>query len=133
MKLYPLLYEAVDLRRDVNSMSEEEYDEYFQVLLSKFWQSMAELDNYEPLEFLGRIQYDVIPKEDKENIKYWLHSKEKIEGPADKKHVDEIGRSGKIRMPVVLDLRTDHTVEGRHRLAAALKYNLDVPVLMVLT
>ena len=32
----------------------------------------------------------------------------------------------------LLDLRNDFTVEGRHRLAAALKYDLDVPALLIM-
>ncbi len=67
----------------------------------------------------------------RKDMKYWLRSKMLREGPADPDVVDEIGRAGRIHRPVILDASGDYTVEGRHRLAAALKWGLDVPVLIL--
>ena len=120
------------LGKDPLEMSEDEYvDTYFQNLMKLFPQSMHELDNYVPLSDV-RIQYDIIPKDRKEDIRFWLKSKTGLEGEPKSAHVRKIGEDGEIREPVILDLRNDFTVEGRHRLAAALKYDLDVPVLLIM-
>ena len=120
------------LGKDPLEMSEDEYvDTYFQNLMKLFPQSMHELDNYVPLSRV-RIQYDIIPKDRKEDIRFWLKSKTGLEGEPKSAHVRKIGEDGEIREPVILDLRNDFTVEGRHRLAAALKYDLDVPVLLIM-
>ena len=120
------------LGKDPLEMSEDEYvDTYFQNLMKLFPQSMHELDNYVPLSRV-RIQYDIIPKDRKEDIRFWLKSKTGLEGEPKSAHVREIGEDGEIREPVILDLRNDFTVEGRHRLAAALKYDLDVPALLIM-
>ena len=120
------------LGKDPLQMSEDEYvDTYFQYLMKLFPQSMHELDNYVPLSDV-RIQYDIIPKDRKEDIRFWLKSKTGLEGEPKSAHVRKIGEDGEIREPVILDLRNDFTVEGRHRLAAALKYDLDVPVLLIM-
>ena len=120
------------LGKDPLQMSEDEYvDTYFQYLMKLFPQSMHELDNYVPLSRV-RIQYDIIPKDRKEDIRFWLKSKTGLEGEPKSAHVRKIGEDGEIREPVILDLRNDFTVEGRHRLAAALKYDLDVPVLLIM-
>lgn len=120
------------LGKDPLQMSEDEYvDTYFQNLMKLFPQSMHELDNYVPLSRV-RIQYDIIPKDRKEDIRFWLKSKTGLEGEPKSAHVRKIGEDGEIREPVILDLRNDFTVEGRHRLAAALKYDLDVPALLIM-
>lgn len=120
------------LGKDPLEMSEDEYvDTYFENLMKLFPQSMHELDNYVPLSDV-RIQYDIIPKDRKEDIRFWLKSKTGLEGEPKSAHVRKIGEDGEIREPVILDLRNDFTVEGRHRLAAALKYDLDVPVLLIM-
>lgn len=77
------------------------------------------------------ITLDVIPSSDTRNMRYWLHTKEKVEGKANPKVVAQIGSKGKITRPVIIDLDRDTLVEGRHRLSAGLKYALDVPVVML--
>lgn len=117
--------------KDPLEMTEDEYMEYFESLIKLFPQSMHELDNHVPTSDV-RIQYDIIPKDRKEDIRFWLKSKTALEGKPKSDCVKKIGKDGEIREPVILDLRNDFTVEGRHRLAAALKYNLDVPVLLIM-
>ena len=113
-------------------LKEDDDEDTFEMLLRKFPQSMAELDNYEHPE-LGRyeLEYEVIPAENKVDLRYWLDSKIKHEGPPDSEDVDRIGLEGEIKEPVILDTRNDYTVEGRHRLASALKYGLDVPAIIL--
>ena len=45
--------------------------------------------------------------------------------------IDDICREGRITTPVIIDTDREYTVEGRHRLFAALKCRLDVPVIMI--
>jgi len=108
------------------------YDDYLDGLLAKYPEAFDQLDNYEPLEFERyKVEFDIIPAENKEDIEFWLLSKIRHEGEPDQEWVDEIGKSGKIEQPVILDTRKNYAVEGRHRLAAALKYDLDVPALLL--
>jgi hypothetical protein len=77
------------------------------------------------------IETDTIPATDLTTLKYWLATKTRIEGKPDASVVRAIGRSGRIRRPVILDVSSDAVVEGRHRLAAAIKYGLPVPVVVL--
>ncbi|MBJ40313.1 MAG: hypothetical protein CMD83_17970 [Gammaproteobacteria bacterium] len=80
------------------------------------------------------MQLDTIPASDEKNLKYWLNKKVRWEGePPDEELMDEICQYGKITTPIIIDITSDHTVEGRHRLAAALRCEkeLDVPVVML--
>ena len=74
------------------------------------------------------IELDVIPASSKNDWEYWLKNKVGREGePPDEELMDKICQHGKITTPIIIDTTSDHTVEGRHRLAAALKCGLDVP------
>lgn len=76
-------------------------------------------------------EYDVIPA-GSPDIKRWLKTKTDFEGaPPDKLLVEIIGGEGEIRRPVILDLDNNVCAEGRHRLAAAAKFKLDVPIVMI--
>ena len=137
MLLSKILFESYSkeqlLNIDPMELSEDEYvDEYLQGLFAEFGHGMSELENYVPLDRV-RVQYVIIPKENKEDIRFWLKSKVGMEGPAsDLDLVKKIGEDKKILEPVILDTRDDFTVEGRHRLSAALKYGLDVPALLIM-
>lgn len=137
MKLSKILFESYSRQQlldiDPMELSEDEYvDEYLQGLFAEFSHGMSELENYVPLDRV-RVQYVIIPKENKEDIKFWLRSKLDIEGPAsDLDLVEKIGKDKEIKEPVILDTRDDFTVEGRHRLSAALTYGLDVPALLIM-
>ena len=72
-----------------------------------------------------RIELGTVPPSD---IDYWLNNKIRIEGEPEPEMIDDIGESGVIDRPVIIDAGCDYTVEGRHRLAAAKKYKLAVPV-----
>lgn len=62
--------------------------------------------------------------------KYWYENKAKMEGPPpDTDLINQICSDGEIKEPVILDVSAEYTVEGRHRLAAALQCDLDVPVI----
>ncbi len=68
-------------------------------------------------------------KEDKE---FWLKSKLDFEGdPHDEKLIDQICKDGVIKEPIIIDLDQEYTIEGRHRLAAALRCNIDMPVVFI--
>lgn len=78
------------------------------------------------------ITLDTIQPSEKEDLKFWLRSKTSLErDPEDFELIDQIGKNGKINRPIIIDTDGDYTVEGRHRLAAALKYNLPVPVVIL--
>jgi len=63
------------------------------------------------------------------DIRYLLSTKVRVEGPAvDSELVESIK---KIERPVILDVSRELCVEGRHRLTAALKKGLPVPVLVL--
>jgi len=66
---------------------------------------------------------------DPKTIKNWLDEKVAWEGPPDENVVDSIGVSGAIHTPIFRDEVLGQTIDGRHRLAAALKYGLSVPAL----
>lgn len=74
----------------------------------------------------------IIPSRDKTTLNHWYRSKISVEGLPDETVVDEIGAEGVIRRPVVLDSDREYCIEGRHRLASALKYNLDCPVVDII-
>lgn len=137
VKLSKILFESYSRQQlldiDPIKLSEDEYvDEYLQGLFAEFSHGMSELEKYVPLDRV-RVQYVIIPKENKEDIKFWLKSKIDMEGPAsDLDLVKKIGEDKKILEPVILDTRDDFTVEGRHRLSAALEYGLDVPALLIM-
>ena len=122
------------LNTDPMELDEDEYlNKYEQGLIKQFPDSINELDNAINPQDKIRIQYVIIPAENKTDLKFWLQSKLDIEGePEDQEGIDDIGKDGHIFRPVVLDTRNDFTIEGRHRLTAALKYNLDCPALLVL-
>jgi hypothetical protein len=82
---------------------------------------------YEESQIYGRV--GIILKSDKVTLRYWLNQKVNIEGAPDINLVDEIGLSDKITTPIILDCDREYCIEGRHRLAAALKYNLDCPLI----
>ena len=78
------------------------------------------------------IEHDVIPGNNRTDIKYWLKSKTDFEGePTDDELINQICKDGKITTPVIIDTDEEYTVEGRHRLFAALKCEIDVPVVMI--
>ena len=78
------------------------------------------------------IEQDIIPGNNRTDIKYWLKSKTNFEGePTDDGLINQICKDGKITTPVIIDTDAEYTVEGRHRLFAALKCEIDVPVVMI--
>jgi hypothetical protein len=78
------------------------------------------------------IEQDVIPGNNRTDIKYWLKSKTDFEGePTDDELINQICKDGKITTPVIIDTDAEYTVEGRHRLFAALKCEIDVPVVVI--
>lgn len=89
-------------------------------------QQLGYLEN----EIFGII--GMIPKNEKGTLEYWFKNKTSIEGFPDPSVVDEIGLSGKIEKPIILDSDREYCIEGRHRLAAAIKYDLDCPVVDIL-
>ena len=78
------------------------------------------------------IEQDIIPGNNRTDIKYWLKSKTNFEGePTDDGLINQICKDGEITTPVIIDTDAEYTVEGRHRLFAALKCEIDVPVVMI--
>jgi len=78
------------------------------------------------------IEQDVIPGNYRTDIKHWLKSKTDFEGePTDDELINQICKDGKITTPVIIDADEEYTVEGRHRLFAALKCEIDVPVVVI--
>jgi len=66
-----------------------------------------------------------------DDIRYWYENKVRNEGPPpDEDLIREICDNG-ISRPVIIDPQAEYTVEGRHRLAAALRCGLAVPVMFV--
>jgi len=122
------------LNTDPMELDEDEYlNKYEQGLIKLFPDSVVELDQAVNPQDEIRIQYVIIPAENKTDLEFWLQSKLDIEGePEDDELIEQIGKDGHIYRPVVLDTRNDYTIEGRHRLTAAIKYNLDCPALLVL-
>lgn len=122
------------LKENVQSMTEEEYDEYFEYIQRKIsGQTLSELDNAVDLSNV-RIEYNVVPASNKDILQYWLDGKIQSEGEPTRHRVFKYGQSGKIREPIIVDMRYDEkgtSIEGRHRLAAAIEKNLDVPVLYI--
>ena len=97
---------------------------------------MEEIMDY--LDSMGKDAFDIgmeldtIPASDEKNLEYWLNNKVRREGePPDEELMDEICQKGKITTPIIIDTTEEHTVEGRHRLAAALKCGLDVPAVIL--
>lgn len=65
------------------------------------------------------------------DVKFWYENKVRFEGlPPDRLLVARICNEGKIWRPVIIDVDREWAVEGRHRLAAALRCNLPVPIVM---
>lgn len=82
----------------------------------------------------GPIFYEhvVIPASDRQDVAYWYQTKLDFEGPPiDLRLIEEICDEGEITRPVILDLDHEVAAEGRHRLAAALRCNLDVPAVLI--
>ena len=78
------------------------------------------------------MELDTIPASSKNDLEYWLNNKVSREGePPDEELMDKICQHGKITTPIIIDTTEEHTVEGRHRLAAALKCGLDVPAVIL--
>jgi hypothetical protein len=78
------------------------------------------------------IEQDIIPGHSRTDIEYWLKSKIEYEGdPTDDELINQICKDGKITTPVIIDTDAEYTVEGRHRLFAALKCEIDVPVVII--
>ena len=78
------------------------------------------------------IEQDIIPGNNRTDIEYWLKSKTDHEGdPTDDELINQICKDGEITTPVIIDTDAEYTVEGRHRLFAALKCEIDVPVVMI--
>ena len=78
------------------------------------------------------MEQEIIPGNNRTDIEYWLKNKTKYEGePPDKELIDKICKDGKITTPVIIDTDEEYTVEGRHRLFAALKCKIDVPVVAI--
>lgn len=96
-------------------------------------ETLAEIEAYAHGMHLDPIYFvrDTIPADDREAIAFWLKTKTDLEGPPIRALVEEIAAEGHILRPVVLDVKNDLAVEGRHRLAAALKYGFDVPVVLI--
>jgi hypothetical protein len=76
-------------------------------------------------------RFEVIPADARDDLAFWLKTKVDFEGPPIQGIVDEIGADGVIERLVILDVSNDLAVEGRHRLAAALQYDLDVPAVLI--
>jgi hypothetical protein len=78
------------------------------------------------------IEQDVIPGKNRTDIEYWLKRKTDTEGkPIDDELINQICKDGKIITPVIIDTDAEYTVEGRHRLFAALRCKIDVPVVII--
>ena len=78
------------------------------------------------------IEEEIIPASAQDDIEYWLTNKIRHEGdPTDEELIDDVCREGRITTPVIIDIDREYTVEGRHRLFAALKCGLDVPVVAI--
>lgn len=74
--------------------------------------------------FLNLYELDPLNQKDRENLEYHLKTKISDEGEPDQSNVDEIGLSGYIEDPILV--LTNYCREGRHRIAASLKYNLKI-------
>lgn len=72
----------------------------------------------------GLYEYDPNLPEDLEALNFLLKRKEDEEGKADQHVVDEIGSSGSILDPILIE--QDRCCEGRHRISASIKYNLKI-------
>lgn len=94
------------------------------------WETSSEVTEYE--DAVGhRMRADLRKLKDPREIQYWLDTKTRLEGRPDAAVVRAIGKTGRIRRPVVIDTDVDLVVEGRHRLAAGLEYGLVVPVVFL--
>ena len=111
----PILFE--DLPDYIKTQLEREVDED----LEEEDQTLAQF--FKKAEF-QLMEYDPSDKEDRETLEYFLNEKIKNEGNPDQSSVDEIGSSGQINDPILIF--RDQCCEGRHRMAAALKYNLKI-------
>jgi hypothetical protein len=76
-------------------------------------------------------QMGAIDADQKQELRALLREKVRSEGPPIASIVDEIGMTSPISRPVILDVDNGMVVEGRHRIAAALKYDLDLPFVMI--
>lgn len=80
----------------------------------------------------NKAGYDVGVMESQFDIEYWLNTKLSVEGePPDKELINQICQDGEIRDPVILDVQAEIAVEGRHRLYAANKCGLSIPVVAI--
>lgn len=70
------------------------------------------------------VEFDPSDADDREMLEEWLADKIEREGEPDHAMVDGIGQDGEIRDPILI--WDGQCGEGRHRLAAALKYNLKI-------
>ena len=78
------------------------------------------------------IEQTIIPGHWRTDIERWLKSKIDFEGdPTGDELINQICRDDKINVPVIIDADAEYTVEGRHRLFAALKCEIDVPVVVI--
>ena len=75
------------------------------------------------------IEYNPRDPEDRKHLEFLLKGKIREEGEPDQAAVDEIGKSGKIEDAILIMSGT--CSEGRHRLAASLKYNLPIKAYLV--
>jgi hypothetical protein len=97
-------------------------------------ETASEIDAYNIGAQLSPIYWkrDVISADNKADIKAWLADKLRFEGPPpDTTLIEMIGRQGYIERPIILDVDNNVCAEGRHRLTAALKFHLDVPIIMI--
>ena len=83
---------------------------------------MRQIDNEIKFEL---VEFDPRNKTDAVTLKELLKQKISDEGEPDEKVVQTIGKDGEIRDPILI-LSGKGCVEGRHRLAAALRYNLTI-------
>ena len=76
--------------------------------------------------------FETMEADDQSDKKFWLDTKLKVEGePPDQALIHEILNDRVIRRPVILDVDEDVAVEGRHRLAAAIRGRLPVPIVIL--
>lgn len=109
-----------------------ELPEFIQEQVYRELESEEDLDVGDPVAMEERLrdvifylyEYDPTNPEDLSTLSFFLKQKIDSEGKADDEIVDEIGQSGEILDPILIE--GDRCCEGRHRLSASLKYNLKI-------
>ena len=124
--------EDTDIERHITEMKGEEYKEAsvlveFNDLRSETRHEIVSWlqERGEQINDVSLSRGTITSDRDKEK---WLQTKQEEPRP---EIVDELCEIGSIRRPIVVDMDHDILVWGRHRLAAALKCGLDVPVITI--